>query len=98
MIAEPTQAFRRAVLKLDRTEQILVLKSVERIKRSEGNLGKRLDGPLHDCFSIRTGMGGRLRIVFSPLSAEALRLLAVGPREHGLVYIQALQVLNQLER
>lgn len=98
MIAKPARAFTRAVAKLDRVEQILVFKSVERIKIGGGDIGKRLAGPLHDCFSLRTGHGGRLRIVFKLKSFQILRLLTVGPREQGMVYIQALQVLKELER
>lgn len=84
MIAQPTRAFTRAVARLDRVEQILVLKSVEGIKTRGGQVGKRLSGPLHDCFSLRTGQGGRLRIVFNPESDRILRLIAVGPREQGM--------------
>lgn len=98
MRAQPTRAFTRAVAKLDRSEQILVLKTVERLKQSEVEIGKLLSGELQGCRSIRTGVSGRLRIVFSLQSVQALRLLIVGPRERGVVYIQALQILKALER
>jgi hypothetical protein len=41
---------------------------------------------------------GRLRVVYSPESGQVIRLLIVGPRERGIVYIQAVQVLKELEQ
>lgn len=98
MIAASSEAFRASLLKLDRSEQILVLKTVERILSSKAAIGKPLSAGLRGCRSIRTGSQGRLRIVFFTPSAESLKLLAVGPREDAVVYIQALQVLRELER
>lgn len=98
MIAQPTQAFRKAMLKLDKSEQILVLRTVEQIKSSSAEIGKELAGELRGCRSARTGTNGRLRIVFHPISKEFLQLIAVGPRERGVVYAQALKVLKDLEQ
>ena len=98
MILRPTPAFTRAVRALDRAEQILVLKSVERISQSEQLVGKPLSGGLRNCRSIRTGHMGRLRVVYSTESGQVIRLLIVGPRERGVVYIQAVQVLKELEQ
>lgn len=98
MRAQPTRAFAKAVAKLDRSEQILVLKTVERLKQSEVESGKLLSGELQGCRSVRTGISGRLRLVYSLQSVHVLRLLIVGPRERGVVYIQALQILKELER
>lgn len=98
MIAVPSHAFRKAVLKLDRSEQILVLKTVERICSSRAAIGKHLAGELRGSRSIRTGVQGRLRIVFLAHSPEKVQLLVVGPRENSVVYIQALRVLRELEQ
>jgi mRNA-degrading endonuclease RelE of RelBE toxin-antitoxin system len=98
VIPQPTRAFTKAVSKLDRSEQILVLKTVERLKQTENEIGKPLTGDLHHCRSIRTGSAGRLRIVFRTETRQVLRLLVVGPRERGIVYIQAVQVIKQLEQ
>ena len=98
MIAQPTQAFRKAMLKLDKSEQILVLRTVEQIKSSSAGVGKELAGELRGCRSARTGTNGRLRIVFHPISREFLQLITVGPRERGVVYAQALKVLKDLEQ
>ena len=98
MIVKSSRAFRGALERLDRSEQLLVLKTVEQIKSSNGDTGKELSGPLHDCKSLRTGHHGRLRIVFSTAPKQPIQLLIVGPRERGIVYIQAIQVLKELER
>ena len=98
MIAQPTQSFRKAMLKLDKSEQILVLRTVEQIKSSSAGVGKELAGELRGCRSARTGTNGRLRIVFHPISRDFLQLITVGPRERGVVYYQALKVLKDLEQ
>ncbi len=98
MIVQATATFRRALAGLDRSEQQLVLKSIERLKGSGYATGKLLHGELHGCRSIRVGHHNRLRIVYSADSGELLQLLIIGPRERGLFYIQAIQVLKELER
>jgi hypothetical protein len=86
------------MLKLDKSEQILVLRTVEQIKSSSAGVGKELAGELRGCRSARTGSNGRLRIVFHPTSRDFLQLITVGPRERGVVYAQALKVLKDLEQ
>jgi mRNA-degrading endonuclease RelE of RelBE toxin-antitoxin system len=98
VIVEATAPFRRALAGLDRSEQKLVLNSIERLKVSGYATGKLLQGELHGCRSIRVGHHNRLRIVYSADSGELLQLLVIGPRERGLVYIQAIEVLKELER
>lgn len=75
-----------------------MLKTIEQIKASDAVSGKALTGLLHECKSIQTGHNGRLRIVFSLRSNQLLQLIVAGPRERGIVYIQAVQVLKELER
>ncbi len=98
MIVRSSHAFRKALERLDRSEQRLVLKTVEQIKASEGAGGKELSGPLHDCKSLRTGHHSRLRVVFSTVPQQPIQLLIVGPRERGVDYIQAIQVMREPER
>ncbi|NBU22728.1 MAG: hypothetical protein EBS38_02285 [Actinobacteria bacterium] len=73
------------------------MKTVEQLKTYDSMAGKVLRGALHGCRSIRTGHHNRLRIVFSARTSEILQLIVVGPRERGMVYIQAIQVLKELE-
>ena len=70
---------------------------LNKIQDSDVPLGKRLSGVLHNCYSIRTGLNHRLRLVYEIRPNEATILVA-GPRERGLVYIQAIEVLRELER
>jgi mRNA-degrading endonuclease RelE of RelBE toxin-antitoxin system len=95
--AVPTSAFSKAVRKLDRAEQILVLKTVEKLTSSDLILGKRLAGKLSECFSIRTGTNSRLRLVFTS-SPNRVLLVWVGPRADKAVYMQAVGILKELEQ
>lgn len=80
MIVQSSPAFRRALERLDRSEQLLVLKTVEQIKASEGAKGKELSGPLRNCKSIRRGItaGYELSLALCPSSQFNFLLLAPG--------------------
>ena len=88
------------------TAQLLLLEKVDarhigtildRLKASDLAVGKRLSGDLHNCFSVRVGLRHRLRIVYLVKAREAV-ILTVGQREGNAVYIQALQILKELEQ
>ena len=48
---------------------------------------------ISSCMSIRTGHNSRLRIVYRPVD-ETAELIAVGRREGRVVYIVALEILE----
>ena len=48
---------------------------------------------ISSCMSIRTGHNSRLRIVYRPID-ETAELIAVGRREGKVVYIVALEILE----
>jgi len=66
---------------------------MRRIEQATVAIGKPLRGDLSMCRSIRTGHNSRLRIVYRPLDNSA-ELLAVGKREGRVVYIIALEILE----
>jgi mRNA-degrading endonuclease RelE of RelBE toxin-antitoxin system len=78
---------------LDNSEQLLVSKSLDRLEKSQEPIGKLLRGGLASCRSIRTGHNSRLRIVYRPIE-ETAELIAVGQRKGSVVYIIALEILE----
>jgi mRNA-degrading endonuclease RelE of RelBE toxin-antitoxin system len=89
--------FQRQLLSLDRADALRLRDVLDRLAGSEVPLGKRLHGELHNCFAIRVGANHRLRLIYEHQD-EFAHALVIGPRERSAVYIQALQVLNELER
>ena len=85
--------YRRMLLSLDPSEGQIVTRSMRRIERAPEAIGKPLRGGLSMCRSIRTGHNSRLRIVYRP-SDDAAELIAVGRREGRVVYIVALEILE----
>jgi mRNA-degrading endonuclease RelE of RelBE toxin-antitoxin system len=90
-------SFQRQVLAMDRADTRLIGAALSRLQVTEIPIGKRLSGALHNCYSIRVGLNHRMRLVYEVKQLDA-RVLVVGPRERGIVYIQAIQVLKELER
>jgi mRNA-degrading endonuclease RelE of RelBE toxin-antitoxin system len=78
---------------LDNSEQLLVSKSLDRLEKAKEPIGKLLRGGLASCRSIRTGHNSRLRIVYRPIE-ETAELIAVGQRKGSVVYIIALEILE----
>lgn len=78
---------------LDNSEQLLVSKSLDRLEKAQEPIGKLLRGGLESCRSIRTGHNSRLRIVYRPIE-ETAELIAVGQRKGSVVYIIALEILE----
>ena len=78
---------------LDNSEQLLVAKTLDRLEKAREPIGKPLRGGLSSCMSIRTGHNSRLRIVYRPVD-ETAELIAVGRREGRVVYIVALEILE----
>lgn len=89
--------FQRQLLLLEKVDARNIGSLLNRLELSDQPLGKRLGGDLHGCYSIRVGLRQRLRLVYELVDTDA-SVLVVGPREHGMVYIQALEVLKELER
>lgn len=85
--------YRRMLLSLDPSEGQIVTRSMRRIERAPEAIGKPLRGGLSMCRSIRTGHNSRLRIVYRPSDDDA-ELIAVGRREGRVVYIVALEILE----
>lgn len=90
-------AFQKQVLAMDRADARLVGAVLSRLQLADLPIGKRLSGELHNCFAVRAGLNHRLRLVYEVRAFEA-KVLVVGPRERGIVYIQAVQILKELER
>ena len=78
---------------LDNSEQLLVSKSLDRLEKAQEAIGKPLHGGLSSCRSIRTGHNSRLRIIYRPVDKTA-ELIAVGERKGSVVYIVALEILE----
>jgi hypothetical protein len=78
---------------LDPSEQLLVSRSLDRLEGSAAPIGKPLRGGLSMCRSMRTGHNSRLRIIYRPI-AEVAELIAVGQREGRVVYIIALEIVE----
>lgn len=93
MILATREEFALMYQRLDKSEQLLVSKSLERLEASTVPVGKPLRGGLANCRSIRTGHNSRLRIVYQPIG-EVADLVAVGPREGSVVYIVALEIIS----
>ena len=85
--------YRRMLLSLDPSEGRVVTRTMRRIERAREAIGKPLRGGLSMCRSIRTGHNSRLRIVYRPFD-NAAELVAVGKREGKVVYIIALEILE----
>jgi len=85
--------YRRMLLSLDPSEGRVVTRTMRRIERAPEAIGKPLRGGLSMCRSIRTGHNSRLRIVYRPFD-NAAELVAVGKREGKVVYIIALEILE----
>lgn len=97
MKIEVSPTFQRQLLLLERVDSRNIGAALDRLQQSDLPLGKRLAGELQDCYSLRAGLRQRLRLVYEYRGPNA-NVLVVGPREHGLVYVQALQVLKELEQ
>jgi hypothetical protein len=89
--------FQAQLFQLQRVDTRHIGIVLDRLKSSDTPVGKRLSGNLHLCFSVRAGLNQRLRLVYLVRGKEA-RILTVGPREDEAVYIQAQQILKELER
>ena len=89
--------FQAQLFHLQRVDTTHIGKVLDRLKSSDVPVGKRLSGNLHLCFSVRVGLNQRLRLVYLVRVREAL-VLTVGPREDEAVYVQAQQILKELER
>ncbi len=89
--------FQKQALTMDRADAKLVGAVLSWLQLTDVPFGKRLSGQLHNCYAIRVGLNHRLRLVYEFQELDA-RVLVVGPRERGIVYIQAIQVLKELER
>lgn len=80
---------------LDKSEAILVKRTVDKLDRAHLPLGKPLKGSLKGFFGIRTGQKARLRLVYLPSGTEFV-LLRVGPREDSRVYSDAQNLIEKL--
>jgi len=89
--------FQLQALALERADSRQIGAVLNRLAQAEVPIGKRLAGDLHECYSIRVGLNHRLRLVYQLRSPDAT-VLVVGSRERGIVYIQAVQVLKELEQ
>lgn|GEM_PF-1272848 len=97
MIVKAGKEFLRAFNRLDNSEAYLVAKTLKKLKESDLPIGKQLRGPLSKCCSIRTGNGGRLRIVYS-YHGRTAELIALGERAQGEVYQRASRIIKPLKR
>lgn len=85
--------YRQMLLSLDPSEGQIVTRAMRRIERAPEAIGKPLRGGLSMCRSVRTGHNSRLRIVYRPFD-DAAELIAVGQREGRVVYIIALEIVE----
>lgn len=93
MILATREEFALMYQRLDKSEQLLVSKSLEILENALEPIGKPLRRGLVSARSIRTGHNSRLRIVYQPIG-EIADLVAVGPRDASVVYIIALEIIS----
>lgn len=90
------EAFNDLLTEYDRSEKVLIAKTLLKLENSREPLGKILSGKLRGCRSLRTGQNSRLRLVYFLKPPHAI-VLAVGQRSGGEVYEIAERILRSLK-
>lgn len=90
------EAFNDLLSEYDRSEKVLIAKTLLKLENSQNPLGKSLSGKLRGCRTLRTGQKSRLRLVYFPKEQNAI-ILAVGQRSGGEVYEIAGRILRSLK-
>lgn len=90
------EAFSELLNEFDKSEKVLISKSLLKLENSQKPLGKSLSANLVGCRSLRTGQNSRLRLVYFLKQQDAI-ILAVGRRSGGEVYEIASRALRSLK-
>jgi len=97
VIVVTSSEFIREFKSLDNAEALLVAKTLVKLEDSPVPIGKMTRGKLAGCYTIRCGQGGRLRLIYRH-QVQTAKLITIGARQAGTVYLQAALIIGKEKR